>query len=127
MTAALSGMRLGRRKHGRNRREAFPPVDFDWKPASRRLSDSLILDPEHVRYGRAGQVGVEDSDAEALQAEGEAELDCQGGFADAAFAGENLCGGTRCVREELGGGWGYGSKFEDMGWVGGWINGSLRG
>lgn len=64
-------------------------VDGDGDPAPRRLADFGGFDVEEAGDGGAGEVDVEDADGVALQGEGEGELGCYAGFADAAFAGED--------------------------------------
>lgn len=53
---------------------------------------------EEARDGGARQVGVEDADGVAQRGEGERGLDGDGGFADSAFAGEDLVSSV-AVRE----------------------------
>lgn len=65
-------------------------MDTHWQPAAGRLGDFRGLEIEEARDGGAGEVDVEDADGVAGEGEGEGELGCYGGFADAAFAGEDL-------------------------------------
>lgn len=58
-------------------------------PPARRLSHLRILDSKEARYTRAREVDVQDADGVAGQREGEGELCCYAGFADAAFAREH--------------------------------------
>jgi hypothetical protein len=59
-------------------------------PSIRRLRDFRALEADEPWDRRACEVNVEDSDGFALQCEREGELQRYGGFADAAFAGEDL-------------------------------------
>ena len=65
-------------------------MHFDWEPAAGGLLDFGIFEAEEARDGGAGEVDVEDADGLAGEGEGEGELCCYGGFADAAFAREDL-------------------------------------
>ena len=60
------------------------------QPAPRGLFYLRVFDAEEAGDGGAGEVDVEDADGVACEGEGECELGCYGGFADAAFAGEDL-------------------------------------
>ncbi len=60
------------------------------QPAAGGLGDFRGFEAEEAGYGGAGEVDVEDADGVAGEGEGEGELGGYGGFADAAFAGEDL-------------------------------------
>lgn len=78
------------------------------QPAPGRLRDFGGLDAQEARDGGAGEVDVEDADAVAGQAERERQLRRYGGFADAAFAGEDLRGeGVSGLGREKRRGWAF--------------------
>ena len=49
----------------------------------------FALEAHHARDGGAVNIGVEKPDLPAEMGEGECQIDCDGGFADAAFAGSH--------------------------------------
>jgi hypothetical protein len=59
-------------------------------PPTRRLRDLCALEADKSRDRRACEIDIEDSDGFSLERESESELQRYGGFADAAFAGEDL-------------------------------------
>jgi hypothetical protein len=65
-------------------------MNRDRNPPTRRLRNLCALEADKSRDRRASKVDIEDSDGFALESEGEGELQRYGGFADAAFAGEDL-------------------------------------
>ena len=65
-------------------------MDLHRQPAAGGLCDLCGFEAEEARDGGPGEVDVEDADGVAGEGEGEGELGGDGGFADAAFAGEDL-------------------------------------
>jgi hypothetical protein len=65
-------------------------MNRNWNPPTRRLRNLCALEADEPWDRRACEVDIEDSDGFALECEGESELQGHGGFADAAFAGEDL-------------------------------------
>ena len=61
------------------------------QPAPRALRDFGIFETDETWDRWACEIDVEDADGFALQGECQCELQSHGGFADAAFAGEDLC------------------------------------
>lgn len=72
------------------RRSRLSRVHGHREPTTGGLRDPGIFEPDETRDRRAREIDVEDADGFALQGQGEGELEGHGGFADAAFAGEDL-------------------------------------
>ena len=64
-------------------------VDLDGKPAAGSLGHFLLFEIEQARNAGSREIDIEDSNVVALLCQGEGELDCDGGFADASFTGED--------------------------------------
>jgi hypothetical protein len=66
-------------------------MDANWNPATWALCNSgIVLDAEHVRDIGPGEVNVENADRVAGEREGQGELGRDGGFANPAFARQDL-------------------------------------
>ena len=63
---------------------------FDGEPSAGCLFDLCIFEAEEAGDGGAGEVNIENPNGFAGKGEGESELRCYRGFADAAFARKDL-------------------------------------
>lgn len=68
-------------------------VDLNGKPTAGRLCDFRAFHAQEAGNGGAGEIDIENADGVAGEAEREGELGGYGGFANAAFAREDLCRG----------------------------------
>lgn len=75
-------------------------MDLNGKPTAGRLCDFRAFHTQEAGNGGAGEIDIENGDGVASERKREGELGGYGGFADAAFARQNLCGGWMLVRQK---------------------------
>lgn len=75
-------------------------VDFNGEPTAGGLCDFGAFHAQEAGDGGAGEIDIENADRMASKAEREGKLGGYGGFADTAFAGEDLCRGWVSVKGE---------------------------
>lgn len=65
-------------------------MNFNGEPTAGRLGDFCTFHAQKAGNGGACEIDIEDTNRMPGETEREGELGCYGGFADAAFAGEDL-------------------------------------